>query len=174
MPLATPMIKVPIAQLLMSRVRRASIVRQQGHSSNCADRCAAAIATAAADVEKPLIGVVSISALSKLNARTSRNALHLCVLLHSTTQINAVRNHGGPTVSIRLHGMNYDEASDEAYRLVKEEGLTLIHPFDDPEVDTPTLSSTGTHSELPVSTLNVAVFCCAYRQPLLVLGCALA
>lgn len=45
-----------------------------------------------------------------------------------------MRNHGGPTVSIRLHGVNYDEASDEANRLVQEEGLTLIHPFDDPEV----------------------------------------
>lgn len=50
-------------------------------------------------------------------------------------QVNAVRNHGGPTVSIRLHGSNYDEASDEANRLVVEEGLTLIHPFDDPEVN---------------------------------------
>lgn len=49
-------------------------------------------------------------------------------------KVNAVRNHGGPTVSIRLHGSNYDEASDEANRLVVEEGLTLIHPFDDPEV----------------------------------------
>lgn len=45
-----------------------------------------------------------------------------------------MRNHGGPTVSIRLHGMNYDEAAEEANRLVHEEGLSLIHPFDDPEV----------------------------------------
>ncbi|CAN0045143.1 unnamed protein product [Sphacelaria rigidula] len=51
-----------------------------------------------------------------------------------TIKVNAVRNHGGPTVSIRLHGNNYDEASDEANRLVVNEGLTLIHPFDDPEV----------------------------------------
>ena len=51
-----------------------------------------------------------------------------------TTQVNAVRNHGGPTVSIRLHGQNYDEAAAEANRLVHEEGLSLIHPFDDPEV----------------------------------------
>ena len=49
-------------------------------------------------------------------------------------KVNAVRTHGGPTVSIRLHGVNYDEASDEANRLVLQEGLTLIHPFDDPEV----------------------------------------
>eukprot|EP00752_Nemacystus_decipiens_P004133 g3782.t1 len=49
-------------------------------------------------------------------------------------KVNAVRNHGGPTVSIRLHGQNYDEAAAEANRLVQEDGLSLIHPFDDPEV----------------------------------------
>jgi hypothetical protein len=51
-----------------------------------------------------------------------------------TLQVNAVRDFGGPTVTIKLHGNNYDEASDEAKRLVKEEGFVLIHPFDDPEV----------------------------------------
>lgn len=45
-----------------------------------------------------------------------------------------MRDFGGPTVTIKLHGQNYDEASDEAKRLVTEEGLVLIHPFDDPEV----------------------------------------
>lgn len=35
---------------------------------------------------------------------------------------------------MRLHGQNYDEASDEAKRLVEEENCTLIHPFDDPDV----------------------------------------
>ncbi|CAN0259374.1 unnamed protein product, partial [Discosporangium mesarthrocarpum] len=49
-------------------------------------------------------------------------------------QVNAVRNHGGPTVQISLIGQNYDEAAEEATRLVEEEGFTLIHPFDDPEV----------------------------------------
>lgn len=53
---------------------------------------------------------------------------------NNNEKVNAVRNHGGPTVSIRLHGMNYDEAAEEANRLVEEEGLSLIHPFDDPEV----------------------------------------
>lgn len=49
-------------------------------------------------------------------------------------KVNAVRTHGGSTVEVRLFGNNYDEAAAEAYRLVKEEDMTLIHPFDDPLV----------------------------------------
>jgi len=49
-------------------------------------------------------------------------------------KVNAVRTHGGPTVEIRLVGNNYDETAAEAKRLEKEEGLSLIHPFDDPDV----------------------------------------
>lgn len=49
-------------------------------------------------------------------------------------KVNAVRSFGGPTVTVKLHGKNYDEASEEAYRLSREEGLTMVHPFDDPDV----------------------------------------
>lgn len=37
-------------------------------------------------------------------------------------------------MTVKLHGKNYDEASEEALRLAREEGLTMIHPFDDPDV----------------------------------------
>ena len=50
------------------------------------------------------------------------------------TQVDAVRSFGGPTVTVKLHGKNYDEASEEALRLSREEGLTMVHPFDDPDV----------------------------------------
>ena len=46
-------------------------------------------------------------------------------------KVDAVRAHGGHVV---LHGDTYDEAQEEALRLVSEEGRTLIHPFDDPLV----------------------------------------
>ncbi|CAM9229391.1 unnamed protein product [Ectocarpus fasciculatus] len=72
---------------------------------------------------------VALSA-RKLNVK----AVIVMPLATPMIKVNAVRNHGGPTVSIRLHGMNYDEAAEEASRLVEEEGLSLIHPFDDPEV----------------------------------------
>lgn len=49
-------------------------------------------------------------------------------------KVSAVRRHGGDNVKIKLHGQNYDEAAAEANRLVKSEGKTLVHPFDDPEV----------------------------------------
>mmetsp|Transcript_14590 Transcript_14590/g.40548 ORF Transcript_14590/g.40548 Transcript_14590/m.40548 type:complete len:599 (-) Transcript_14590:139-1935(-) len=51
-----------------------------------------------------------------------------------TIKVNAVRSHGGPTVEVRLFGNNYDEAAAEAKRLMAEEGMTMIHPFDDPHV----------------------------------------
>lgn len=41
------------------------------------------------------------------------------------------RNHGARVV---LHGRNYDEAMQEAMRIRENEGLTLVHPFDDPAV----------------------------------------
>jgi len=49
-------------------------------------------------------------------------------------KLEAVAKHGGPNVEVRLHGNTYDEAAAEAKRLVEEEGLTLVHPFDDPLV----------------------------------------
>jgi len=49
-------------------------------------------------------------------------------------KVNSVRVHGGSTVEVRLFGNNYDEAAVEAKRLQKEEGMTFVHPFDDPYV----------------------------------------
>lgn len=49
-------------------------------------------------------------------------------------KVNSVRVHGGATVEVRLFGNNYDEAAAEAKRLEKEEGMSMIHPFDDPYV----------------------------------------
>lgn len=49
-------------------------------------------------------------------------------------KVDAVRRFGGPTVTIKLHGQNFDAAAAEARRMVQERGLTLIHPFDDEEV----------------------------------------
>jgi threonine dehydratase len=51
-----------------------------------------------------------------------------------TIKVNAVRQHGGSTVEVRLFGNNYDEAAAEARRLQQEEGMVFVHPFDDPLV----------------------------------------
>ena len=62
------------------------------------------------------------------------NATIVMPLATPLIKVNAVRRFGGPTVTVKLHGQNYDEAAAEASRLVKEQGLTLIHPFDDEDV----------------------------------------
>lgn len=49
-------------------------------------------------------------------------------------KVNAVRQFGGDSVQVVLHGNNYDEAAAEAKRLQAEQGLSMLHPFDDPAV----------------------------------------
>ena len=46
-------------------------------------------------------------------------------------KVVATRNYGGQVV---LHGANYDEACDEAFRLREKHGYTFVHPFDDAAV----------------------------------------
>jgi len=65
-----------------------------------------------------------------LNAR----AVIVMPLATPTIKVNAVRAHGGPAVEVRLFGNNYDEAAAEAKRLMTQEGMIMIHPFDDPHV----------------------------------------
>ena len=75
-------------------------------------------------------------------------------------KVNAVRRFGGPTVEIKLHGQNYDEAAAEAKRLVIEKGLTLVHPFDDVDV----IAGQGTIGMEIIKALNGknldAIFVC--------------
>ena len=46
-------------------------------------------------------------------------------------KINAVRSRGAKVV---LHGDSYAEAADHARLLEKRQGLTYVHPYDDPDV----------------------------------------
>ena len=46
-------------------------------------------------------------------------------------KVAAVKQYGG---EVRLHGGTYDDAQAEARRLSEEEGRTLVHAFDAPEV----------------------------------------
>ncbi|MCC2616999.1 threonine ammonia-lyase, biosynthetic [Aestuariibacter halophilus] len=49
-------------------------------------------------------------------------------------KVDAVRTFGGEWVNVVLHGTSFDAASEEAKRLSRDEGYTLIPPFDDPDV----------------------------------------
>ncbi|MEW5973224.1 MAG: threonine ammonia-lyase, biosynthetic [Pseudomonadota bacterium] len=63
-----------------------------------------------------------------------RMGLRAVIVMPATTpaiKVNAVRRRGGEVV---LHGDAYDEAYAHARTLAESEGLTFIHPYDDPEV----------------------------------------
>jgi threonine dehydratase len=47
------------------------------------------------------------------------------------SKIEATRAYGAEVV---LHGSIWDEANEKAQQLVEEEGLTYVHPFDDPDL----------------------------------------
>ena len=56
------------------------------------------------------------------------------VVMPTTTpqvKVDAVRALGG---DVRLQGESYSDAYDYAVQLQKEQGLTFVHPFDDPDV----------------------------------------
>ncbi|MCX8565412.1 MAG: threonine dehydratase [Glomeribacter sp. 1016415] len=49
-------------------------------------------------------------------------------------KINAVRTHGGSAVEVILTGDSFSDAYEYALNIQNERGLTLVHPFDDPDV----------------------------------------
>jgi threonine dehydratase len=59
------------------------------------------------------------------------------IVMPTTTpqvKIDAVRSFGGDLVQIVFEGESYSEAALHAKMLEKQEGLTFVHPFDDPDV----------------------------------------
>ncbi len=55
-------------------------------------------------------------------------------------KVAAVRSHGGKNVKVVLHGDAFDDASAHSQQLMEEQGLTYIHPYDDPD----TIAGQGT------------------------------
>ena len=59
------------------------------------------------------------------------------IVMPTTTpqlKIDAVRDRGGKSVEIVLHGESYSDAYQHALSLEKKHKLTFVHPFDDPDV----------------------------------------
>ncbi|HEY4046445.1 MAG TPA: threonine ammonia-lyase [Acidobacteriaceae bacterium] len=52
-------------------------------------------------------------------------------LMTPLVKTSATRAFGAEVI---LHGANYDEACEEALRIARVEGMTFLHPFDDPDV----------------------------------------
>ena len=64
----------------------------------------------------------------------ARRGIRAVICMPRTTpaiKVEAVQARGGEVV---LHGDDYDSAYAHALRLAAEQGLTFVHPFDDPEV----------------------------------------
>jgi threonine dehydratase len=56
----------------------------------------------------------------------------VCMAKNATpAKIAATKGYGAEVV---LHGMIWDEANEKAKELVRNEGLTYVHPFDDPQL----------------------------------------
>jgi threonine dehydratase len=59
------------------------------------------------------------------------------IVMPTTTpqvKIDAVRHFGKRSIEIVLHGSSYNDAYDHALTLGKQNDLTFVHPFDDPDV----------------------------------------
>lgn len=82
-------------------------------------------------------GVICSSAGNHAQGVALAAALHgiraIVVMAENATpsKIEAARGYGAEVV---LHGSIWDEANEEALRLVREQGLTYVHPFDDPDL----------------------------------------
>ena len=87
--------------------------------------------------EQAAKGVVAASAGNHAQGvayhATKRGIRALIVMPLATplVKVTATRGFGADVV---LFGANYDEACEEATRLCEAEGMTFIHPFDDPVV----------------------------------------
>jgi threonine dehydratase len=87
--------------------------------------------------EQAARGVVAASAGNHAQGvayhATKRGIRALIVMPLATplVKVTATRGFGAEVV---LHGANYDEACEEALRLCAAQGMTFIHPFDDPVV----------------------------------------
>lgn len=59
------------------------------------------------------------------------------IVMPTTTpqvKIDAVRARGGSHVQVVIHGESYSDSQAQADVLAAEQGLTFVHPFDDPDV----------------------------------------
>jgi threonine dehydratase len=82
-------------------------------------------------------GLIAASAGNHAQAvayHAGRLGVAATIVMPETTPIMKVANTRAHGARVVLHGSNYDEAYGEARRLEQVEGLTFVHPFDDPEV----------------------------------------
>ena len=85
-------------------------------------------------------GVVAASAGNHAQGvafSANKMGIDATIVMPETTpdiKVNAVKGFGGSHTQVVLHGTNYDAANKHAQLLAEEQGLTSVHPFDDPDV----------------------------------------
>jgi threonine dehydratase len=82
-------------------------------------------------------GVVAASAGNHAQGvayHATERGIRAVIVMPLTTPLVKVTATKGFGAEVVLHGANYDEACIEATRLCEAEGMTFIHPFDDPLV----------------------------------------
>ena len=82
-------------------------------------------------------GLIAASAGNHAQAvayHAGRLGVAATIVMPEATPLLKVANTRGHGARVVLHGSNYDEAYAEARRLEQVEGLTFIHPFDDPAI----------------------------------------
>jgi threonine dehydratase len=87
--------------------------------------------------EQSTRGVIAASAGNHAQGvayHATQRGIRAVIVMPLTTPLVKVTATRGFGAEVVLHGGNYDEACNEATRLCEEQGMTFIHPFDDPLV----------------------------------------
>ncbi len=87
--------------------------------------------------EQAARGVIAASAGNHAQGvayHATRRKIRSTIVMPLATPLVKVQATRGFGADVVLHGANYDEACAEATRRAEAEGLTFIHPFDDPLV----------------------------------------
>jgi threonine dehydratase len=87
-----------------------------------------------ADRERGLVTASAGTHAQALAYHAGRLKLPATIVMPEGTPIMKVANTRSHGARVVLHGANYEEAYVEARRLEQAEGLTFVHPFDDPAV----------------------------------------
>ncbi|MBO6137125.1 MAG: threonine ammonia-lyase [Lachnospiraceae bacterium] len=84
-------------------------------------------------------GVVTASAGNHAQGvayAAGKYGIRAVIVMPTTTPLIKVNRTKALGAEVVLHGDVYDDAAEEAARIAKEQGLTFVHPFDDPGVAT--------------------------------------
>ena len=89
---------------------------------------------APADRAKGLVAASAGNHAQAVAFHAGRLGVSATIVMPEATPLLKVVNTRGHGARVVLHGSNYEEAYAEARRLEQVEGLTFVHPFDDPAV----------------------------------------